>query len=273
MSNANKLLVVAILQFGVIVFLLLRPAVTGATQPQVSQARMPPKSMRPAEVLGEPISEAEAERLADEVREKNMLAYRAQQARRAQRDRYLGRSRDPEAARFDLLWAEAGPTEALKAVGLSDNDRPALEKSIRNLRDKMDTAFAARAVLDEEAAAKGKVVYRVPADDAAGTAAISQFRDELTAQFGKEAAEKLLKGFHPTRYFGGFGRMDLRMELSEGPAATGGITAKIIYQNSDPETGEEFRGGSGPAESFAFANGKAIVDKMLAKKAELSGSR
>jgi hypothetical protein len=67
--------------------------------------------------------------------------------------------------------------------------------------------------------------------------------------------------------------LDLRVELSEGALATGGTGPKFIYRFMDPETGNEFGGGHVPAESFAFVNGNAIVEKILAKKAELAGSR
>ncbi|WP_265595106.1 hypothetical protein [Haloferula sp. BvORR071] len=140
----------------------------------------------------------------------------------------------------------------------------------------MDQGLAAQAVQDQNAAAEGKVVFTIPADDVGGNAAIASFRDEMSAQFGAEAAEKLLKGLHHRAYFGSFGRANIRIELSEAPGSGNGIQTMIIYKTTDPETGDLVNGGGGPLkeqESFSKAMGKATYDRILAAQAAISVSK
>ncbi|MCW1914287.1 hypothetical protein OJ996_11920 [Luteolibacter sp. GHJ8] len=183
----------------------------------------------------------------------------------------MGVFSDENAASFFLIGVgDKIPSDALREVGLTEDNRPELEAIVDRLTDTMGSLISDQAVQDEAEAAKGNVVYHIPADPQGGANALLEFRQQLTTSFGPTIADALMRGLHCPQFFGAFGKQDVRLQVTDGISHSGTPVYYVDYSCSDPSTGKKYREGRETHESFQSRFGHKVVDKIFEAKARMN---
>lgn len=171
-------------------------------------------------------------------------------------------SSDPSRAPWNPSMAQAHQAEALQRMDRLNVPVPELllldstgeidEEVLEKLGEKshgaeiaaaVGTARAAMSRLIAEAAKEKtrhvdpqKIIYWIPAQEAAGAAILQKLKADLAGISGPEQAEKLMTAFHAAGQFGAFGQWKIHLRFprfADGEAGEEFIT----YGYFDPESG------------------------------------
>jgi hypothetical protein len=150
---------------------------------------------------------------------------------------------------FNLIADDGAITsEALKLAGLRPEDAIKIKKIIELAWRETAEEMKARAVVLTGNEDDPSVTIDIGADQASGDAQIAKLGYRLKIEFGEHASRKLLLGLNSWKYFGDFGRMDIRLTFGPDPDALSmspedvalyGLGGEVMQMKFfDPKSGE-----------------------------------
>lgn len=149
---------------------------------------------------------------------------------------------------FSLFDDDGNVTSyALELVGLEYDDA----KTIEAIRDKAweelgDLFVNNSHFIDEESSPdEGIYVYRISAFPGDGDVVLESMMKDFQAAFGKQAASLLGGGLHTWRYFGNFGRLDIKFRMEPNVNRRWPSETRIYkFDMFDPRTGDRIGSAS-----------------------------